>query len=65
MLALLSIFERELLLMPFEEILGFLKQMPIVVDGRGELVMKEAFNIPLRTRFLEMCRTEYTKSRGA
>lgn len=62
MLAILSIYETELLSMRFEDILEFLKQMPSIVDG--ELVMQTAFVIPLRTKHITKYRLEYVTKGG-
>jgi len=62
MLAILSIYEKELLSMRFEDILEFLKVMPTIVDG--ELVMQTAFDIPLRTKHITKYRLDYVTKGG-
>lgn len=57
MLALLTLSQKDLLNLRFEELLGYLKEIHKKVDG--DSVMRAAFAIPLRTTHIDKFREEY------
>lgn len=57
MLALLTLSQKDLLNLRFEELLGYLKEIHKKVDG--DSVMRAAFAIPLRTTHIVKFREEY------
>lgn len=60
MLALLEQATPDLLNLHFEEILGYIRELPLKVDG--EKIMDEAFKIPLRWKHIHKFLREYSEN---
>ena len=60
MLALLDKASPDLLKLQFEEILGYIRELPLKVDG--EEIMEIAFKIPLRWKQIQKYAKEYAES---